>query len=163
MLTAMGPSSSKDDSKKQISPFEIDKLDNAPAPDFVLKDINGKSFSLSSFKGKIVLLNFWATWCPPCKSEMPVLNKLYKDMRSRGLEIIAVSTDNSINYVKEYLSKSNFDFQVLWDENRVVTKKYKVFTMPTSFLIDRNGIIIDKFYGEEEWNAPEFKRRLEKL
>lgn len=163
LLTAIGTSSCRDINNGQVSPFEIDKLKNTKAPDFSLKNLNGKDITLSSLKGKIVLLNFWATWCPPCKSEMLSLNRLYKDMKSRGFEILAVSTDNSINYVKEYISKNSFDFQILWDEDRVVSKKYTVFSMPTTFLIDRKGIIVEKFMGEYDWTDPEIKKKIEKL
>ncbi|MEW6107951.1 MAG: TlpA disulfide reductase family protein [Nitrospirota bacterium] len=162
-LTAMGPFPSRDSGKSKDSPFEIDRLENGTAPEFDLKDINGRAFSLSSLRGRVVFLNFWATWCPPCKSEMPLFNRLYMDYKSRGFEIIAVSTDTSINYVKEYLSKNSFDFRILWDGKRDVTKKYKVFTLPTTFLIDRKGIIVEKFLGEYDWTDPEIRKKIEKL
>ncbi len=162
-LTAMGPAGPREAKKENLSPFEIDKLANNQAPDFTLKDIHGSSLSLSSLKGKVVLLNFWATWCPPCKAEMPSFNKLYKEMKPRGFEIIAVSNDNAIRYVKEYLSKNSFDFVILWDENQIVTKKYKIFTVPTTLLIDRNGVIVEKFFGERDWTSPKIKKKIEKL
>ncbi|MDA8432453.1 MAG: TlpA disulfide reductase family protein, partial [Nitrospiraceae bacterium] len=94
-LTAMAPGSPSG-SDKRPSPGEIEKLDKQKAPDFTLKDLRGNHVTLSSLKGKVVLLNFWATWCPPCVAEMPELNKLYRKMASRGLEIVAVSTDSSV-------------------------------------------------------------------
>lgn len=159
----MGPAKSGDAGSETISPFEIDRLVNSKAPEFILKDIYGNSHALSSLKGKVVLLNFWATWCPPCKAEMPSFNRLYREMRPRGLEIIAVSNDNAISYVKEYLTKNSFDFRVLWDENKNITKKYKVFTVPTTFLIDKQGIIVEKFLGEYTWTSPEIRKKIEKL
>lgn len=162
-LTAMGPGSQTGQERGMVSPIDADGLVNNAAPDFSLKDMNGKSVTLSSFKGRIVLLNFWATWCPPCKSEMPSFNKLYKQMKARGLEVITVSSDNSINPVREYLLKNKFDFQMLWDEKRTVVKQYRVFSMPTTFLIDRNGIIVEKFMGEYEWTDQEIKKKIEKL
>lgn len=162
-LTAIGTTESAGDEKRPVSPFEIDKLDQTRAPEFQLKDLDGKSVSLASHKGKVVLLNFWATWCPSCSAEMPSFNRLYQEMKSRGLEIIAVSTDRSVQEVRGYLSKRPLDFKVLMDENRLVTRQYKVFSLPTTFLIDREGIIIEKFYGEYDWNDSEIKRKIEKL
>ena len=113
LLTAMGPGSQMDSHKGPMSPFEINKLENKKAPEFSLKDINGREFTLSSLKGKVILLNFWATWCPPCKEEMPAFNRLYNDMKSHGLVVIAISTDKSMKEVKKYLSKNSFDFLIL--------------------------------------------------
>jgi peroxiredoxin len=107
--------------------MDSDSIVNSKAPDFTLKDMNGKNVTLSSFRGKVVLLNFWATWCPPCKAEMPDLNRLYRDTKHRGFEIIAVSTDKSIDHVKDFLSKSKVDFIILFDENRTAAKQYRVF------------------------------------
>ncbi|MBI5641535.1 MAG: TlpA family protein disulfide reductase [Nitrospirae bacterium] len=163
LLTGMGTNAPAVNDKKPVSPMEIERLDKTPAPDFSLKDLNGKSVSLSSFKGKVVLLNFWATWCPSCKAEMPSLNSLYNEMKPRGLEIVAVSTDKSLNDVKGYLSKKGLDFLVLMDESRSVTKQYKVFSLPTTFLIDKNGIIVEKFYGDYDWTEQEIKQKIEKL
>lgn len=147
----------------QLSPFEIDKLEKTKAPDFTLKNLNGKDVSLSSLKGRVVLLNFFATWCPPCIIEMPSFNRLYNEMKSRGLEVVAVSTDRSIGDVKDYANKKGLNFQILFDGGRAVTRLYKVFSMPTTFLIDRNGIILEKFFGEYDWTDTEIKKKLEKL
>lgn len=146
-----------------VSPFEIDSLENSKAPDFTLRDINGRVIKLSSLNGKVVLLNFWATWCPPCKAEMPSLNRLYAEMQSSGLVVIAVSTDKSAAPVREFLGKNHLDFTVLWDEKLSVTKQYKVFSMPTTFLIDRKGMIVEKFMGEYEWTDEEIKKKIRKL
>lgn len=163
MLTAMGPGSGNDKSGDRISPFEIDKLVGTAAPDFVLKNISGVAIPLSSFKGKAVLINFWATWCPPCKAEMPSLNTVYLEMRSRGFEVIAISVDKSADVVKDYLNDKNFGFLILMDEKREVFKKYKVFTLPTTFLIDKNGIIVEKYLGEYDWTSPEMKNKVQQL
>ncbi len=162
-LTAMGASLPAGSERKPVSPSEIDKLDKNKAPEFMLKDLNGRYVTLYSLKGKVVLLNFWATWCPPCISEMPVFNRLYKEMRVRGLEVVAISTDRSEGYLRDYVSKHSLDFKVLYDEDRTVTKQYKVFSMPTTFLIDKNGVIVEKFYGEYDWTDQEIKKKIEKL
>lgn len=163
LVAAMGTGSPACGEGRPVSPTEIDRLDKNKAPDFSLKDVAGQSTALSSLRGKVVLLCFWATWCPPCLSEMPAFNKLYKEMRSRGLEIVAVSADSSIVYLQDYLKKNSFDFRILHDERRTVVKQYKVFSMPTTFLIDKTGVIVEKFFGEYDWNDREIKKKIEKL
>jgi len=155
-LVAMGPHPS-------IGGNKADKEALTKAPDFTLRDVNGRTVTLASLKGKVILLNFWATWCPPCKAEMPSMNKLYNEIKAKGFEVVAVSTDNGFSPVKEFLAKTHLDFTVLFDEQKVVAREYKVFSMPTTFLIDRNGFIVEKFYGEYEWTDPEVRKQIEKL
>jgi peroxiredoxin len=162
-LMAMGPNPSAGGKKETISPIDADKVLNNRAPDFTLKDMNGKPVTLSALKGKVVLLNFWATWCPPCKAEMPALNSLYKSLRHRGFEVIAVSTDSSLSHIKDYLSGVRLDFTIVQDDQHSVSKQYRVFSMPTTFLIDKNGMIVEKFYGEYDWNEPDIRKQVEKL
>lgn len=137
--------------------------DKQKAADFSLKDLRGNTIALSSLKGKVVLLNFWATWCPSCISEMPSLNRLYKEMKSRGLEVVAFSTDSSASGVMDFRDTHGLAFPVVMDEDREVTRLYHVFSLPTSFLIDKEGFIVEKFYGEYDWTAPEVKGKIEKL
>jgi peroxiredoxin len=162
LLIGMGPSL-PGNTANGISPLNSDNIIKSKAPDFTLKDLNGKTVSLAAFKGKVVLLNFWATWCPPCRAEMPALNKLHHMLKPRGLEVIAVSTDRSINDIKDFLESHKVDFTVLFDADRNAAKQYRVFSMPTTFLISRSGIIVEKFYGEYDWTEPETKGKIEKL
>lgn len=149
--------------QKPISPWEIEGLTGKKAPEFTLKDVNGRNVSIASLRGKVVLINFWATWCPPCRAEMPSMNRLYREYKGKGLEVLAISTDNSASKVKDYISKNSLSFQVLMDDNIKVARQYKVFSLPTTFLIDRNGIIVDRFLGEQDWISPELKKRIEEL
>ncbi|MCL5978674.1 MAG: TlpA family protein disulfide reductase [Nitrospirae bacterium] len=134
------------------------------ATDFTLPDINGKKVSLSEFKGKVVILNFWATWCGPCRAEMPSLNKLYIEFKDKGLAVIAVSVDTSENPVKSFIKKHNLSFPVLMDKNKEVSfDEYGVLGLPTTFIIDKNGIIAEKILGEREWDAPDMKGKIIRL
>lgn len=133
------------------------------AADFSLKDLKGKTVSLSSLKGKVILLNFWATWCPSCISEMPSLNRLYKEMKSRGLEVVAVSTDRSAAGVRDFRDVHGLAFPIVMDDDREVTRSYHVFSLPTSFLINKEGLIVDKFFGEYDWTDQEMRAKIEKL
>ncbi len=142
------------------SPWDGEGIIGKKAPDFTLKDLNNNVFNLSSLRGKVVVLNFWATWCPPCRAEMPSLNNLYRELRSKGLEVVAISTDRSASPVKDYLSKNPLDIKILVDEDSRVSRQFKVFSIPTTFLIDRNGLIVERFLGEEDWTSAEIKKKI---
>ncbi|MCL5063228.1 MAG: TlpA disulfide reductase family protein [Nitrospiraceae bacterium] len=146
------------------SPYAVERLSGQKAPDFTLKDINGNTVSLSSFKGKVVLLNFWATWCPPCRAEIPSMNKLNQLLKNKGLVILAVSTDRAIVDVKDFLKNNPVNFAVVVDYNLSVSRSlYKVFMVPTTFLIDKRGIVVEKYFGEQDWTEPEMIKEIEAL
>ena len=146
-----------------FSPFEIDKLTGKKAPEFTVNDLSGKKVSLSSFKGKPILLNFWATWCPYCREERPYLNALYKEYKDRGLIIIAVSIDKSAEIVRSYLKRVPADFVILHDNSNEAASAYGVYSLPTNFLIDRKGVIKYKFIGLRDWTDKESKKIIETL
>ncbi len=133
------------------APWEIEGLIGKEAPRLTLPDLNGKSTSIKSFRGDVILLNFWATWCAPCKREMPALEKLYKRYKEKGFRVVAVSIDNDKAAIEGFLSKIPLSFIILHDKKIEAAKKFKVYAYPTTFLIDRNGIIREKFIGEEDW------------
>lgn len=162
LLTAMGPTP-KSTGEGPVSPFEIDKLEHEKAPDLTLENIAGDQITLSSLRGKIVMINFWATWCLPCKEEMPSLNTLHADMKSMGFEILAVSADKTLSAIKKYVADYDFDFQILWDEDQSVMRTYKVFSLPTTFLIDRNSTIVKIFMGAYDWTDSEIIAEIGKL
>jgi thiol-disulfide isomerase/thioredoxin len=120
------------------------------APDFTLPSVEGKTMSLSDFHGKKVLLNFWATWCPPCKAEMPEMQKFHEQY-GKDVVILAVnltSTEANPDRVQAYLQEEGFTFPVLLDEKDVVgTKQYGVLTIPTSYFIDEKGMIVQRING----------------
>ncbi len=132
-----------------------------PAPAFTLPDINGKKVSLSDFKDKVVLLNFWATWCGPCKAEMPSLNNLSTTFKNEGFVVLAISIDPSDKPVRSFVLEKGITFPVLMDPDKeVYFDLYAIFALPTSFLIDRNGIIVEKIMGDREWDSPEMKDKV---
>jgi peroxiredoxin len=135
-----------------------------PAPEFALNDINGKKVSLSEYKGKVVLLNFWATFCGPCKAEMPSLNNLFLALKNDGLIVLAISTDDSEKPIQSFITKKAITFPVLIDKNQeVYFDKYGVRSIPTSFIIDRDGVIVTRILGERPWDAPEMKEQMRTL
>ena len=147
-----------------LSPYAVEKISGQKAPDFSLKDMNGNPVSLSSFKGKVILLNFWATWCPPCRDEIPSMDKLNRQLKDKGFMVLSVSVDRSLSAIADFIKKAPVSFPVLIDDKQKVTKSlYKVYTIPTTFLINRNGIIVEKFFGEHDWTEPEMVKKIEAL
>lgn len=146
--TITGETSSDD--KKPNSNFKNDtvlKTTKTKGMDFKLKDLNGKEVSLSDYKGKKVFLNFWATWCPPCKAEMPEMEKLYQETKDSDLVILAVNLDEDKDTVQKFMSSNKYNFPVLLDIDNIVASKYEVISIPTSFFIDKEGNIDDKHIG----------------
>lgn len=115
---------------------------NAEAPDFSLTDLNGKEVKLSDLKGRPVMLNFWATWCPPCRTEIPILNKMYKETHaSDNYEILGVATQSDQQTISAFAKEFNMLFPVMPDAGSRVTSLYHVLPIPTTFFIDKDGII----------------------
>jgi peroxiredoxin len=120
----------------------------AVAPDFTLKDVDGKTFSLSSTKGKVVILDFWATWCPPCRMEIPHFVSLYRDYRNKGLEIIGISLDRGgVSAVKSFVKSNGINYPTLMGDNKVTADYGGIRGIPTTFIIDRKGRIVEKYVG----------------
>lgn len=118
------------------------------APDFSLLDLNGQAVSLSSLRGKPVLLNFWATWCGPCRQEMPYLQQINAEWAPKGLVLLAIDIGESSAQVKTFLETNDLSLPTLLDSNRTVsTRLYNITAIPTTFFIDKNGIIQQKKIG----------------
>lgn len=117
------------------------------APNFILKDNNGREFQLSDYKGKGVFLNFWATYCEPCKQEMPYMNNVFSEYQALGVEILAINSGEGKLIVDKFIDKYGLDFPVLYDHEGTVTSLYDFISLPTTFLIDENGKIVDVITG----------------
>jgi peroxiredoxin len=125
-------------------------------PNFCLEDLEGKKLELKHFKGKLVFLNFWATWCGPCKEEMPSIEALYQKFKGKDFVLLAISVDyEGKNSVKEFIEKKHYTFPVLLDPKCKVFDLYEVKGIPTTILIDKNGSIVGKTTGPRDWNSPE--------
>jgi len=126
------------------------------APDFTLRYLNGNSERLSSFKDKVIILNFWATWCAPCLEEMPAFEKIYRRYRSQGLTVIAVSLDKGhISNVENFVDEHSLTFPVLLDLDGIAEKIYPSFTIPFTYVIDKKGIIVARVDGAKNWSSDE--------
>jgi peroxiredoxin len=135
-----------------------------PAPEFQLTDMQGRTVALSDLRGKVVLLNFWATWCFPCRVEMPSMEEAYQSFRSQGLEVLAVSVDEQgARVTKPFQEEKGLTFRILHDTDYQVGLTYGARSLPMTYLIDRQGIIKHRVFGSREWNTPEAGKMLSKL
>lgn len=134
------------------------------APDFTFPDLSGKMVSLKDYRGKIVFLNIWATWCPPCVEEMPSMEKLYQKLKGEGLEILAVSLDETGGEaVGPFIDKHKLTFPVLLDPKGDIKALYRVTGIPESYIIDKNGKLLEKIVGPRDWAATGAIRYFRKL
>ena len=129
-----------DSGQPEVQP-DKEKINLMADYDFTLEDLNGSKVSLSKLKGKKVYLNFWATWCPPCKEEMPDLEKLYQETKDSDLVILAVNVGEDKKTVQDFITKNKYNFPVLLDVKGEVSQLYQVSGIPTSYFIDTNGFL----------------------
>lgn len=125
------------------------------APEFQLPSLDGRMVSLSSYRGKVVMVHFWATWCPPCVEEIPTLERLYHTYIGRGLEVLAVSVDEGgAGAVGRFMQKNRLTLPVLLNSDQSVSRAYGTFKFPETYLIDREGIVHRKIIGAADWTSP---------
>ncbi len=118
-----------------------------PAPDFTLTSLDGKKVTLSQLKGKPVLINFWATWCPPCRLEMPALQTVYQEASAKGFTLLMVNQQEDSTTVQNFLKQNNYSLPVVLDLNGQVSDMYQVTGIPTSVFIDSQGVVRDIHVG----------------
>ncbi|NIS69309.1 MAG: redoxin domain-containing protein [Proteobacteria bacterium] len=135
-----------------------------PAPEFTLPTLDGKSARLADYRGKVVLLNFWATWCPPCIWEMPSMESLYQRFKGREFEILGVSIDaKGESVVRPFVDDHGITFPVLLDPDSQVYKRYGVTGVPESFIIDKDGKVASKIVGARNWMEKEWLDYFDRL
>jgi cytochrome c biogenesis protein CcmG/thiol:disulfide interchange protein DsbE len=133
-----------------------------PAPDFTVQDTERK-VSLGDLRGQIVVLNFWATWCPPCIEEMPSLVQMQQRMKGQGVTVLAVSVDEDASAYHRFVKDHNVNLLTVLDEAQKSNSLYGTFRYPETYVIDRNGIVRRKFIGPIDWNQKEIVEFLSKL
>jgi len=135
----------------KFSPLRVGQ----PAPGFTLPGLDGKMVSLSDYRGQVVLVNVWATWCPPCVDEMPSMEKLYRELKGENFEILAVSIDAlGEKAVAPFMKKYNLSFPALMDPDGTIKALYQTTGVPESFIINQEGILIEKVIGPKDWATP---------
>ena len=146
-----------------IEAKEIAKL-GSPAPDFTAKDLEENKVSISDYKGKVIFLNIWASWCGPCRKEMPSMESLKEEMKDYNFVILAISVDKGeTNKVKAFIERNRFTFKVLHDPKKEIKAKYYYNGIPTTYIIDSKGIVVEKSIGYEQWDSKERIKQFKSL
>jgi peroxiredoxin len=133
------------------------------APDFILPDLSGKTIRLQDLRGKVVIVNLWATWCTPCVAEMPTLETLWKAMAGKDLVLLAVNQDEATDGVRDWVDGRELTFPVLLDPHAQVAHEWGVTGYPETFVVDRTGRIVHHHVGFRDWSEPEIVAAIELL
>lgn len=137
---------------------------NSPAPDFTLKDTNGREVTLAGQRGKAVILNFWSTTCAPCVAEIPGLNTLYRELNGHGLVVIGIALDGSAGPVRELIARLRLAYPIVLDSDKeVYFDSYGLFGQPISVLVDRNGTVVEQIIGQVDWLSPKIRQKVQNL
>ena len=137
----------------------------ASAPEFDLPALEGGAASLAAYRGRVVFVNFWATWCTPCREEAPALQSLYQRLRSEGFEVLGISIDDAgardkiAAFVREY----GLRFPVLLDPDQRAYREYQAYGVPETFLIDKEGRVVERFVGPKQWDDGRYERVIREL
>jgi thiol-disulfide isomerase/thioredoxin len=137
--------------------------DNAPTPDFFLVDPAGKKGALKDFRGKLVLLNFWATWCVPCREEMPAMERLYQQYKGKGFTIVAVDVKDSRKDALAFLKELKITYPIMLDPDGEVGLLYGAWGLPTTYLIGPKGEGLARIWGPAAWDSPGAKQLVQDL
>lgn len=135
-----------------------------PAPAFELSPVGGgPSLGVEQLRGKVVLLNFWATWCKPCEDEMPAMERLYRSLAGTDFELVAVSVDDDEAAVDAFVNRLGLSFPILMDPSKKVAIAYQAFRFPESLLVGRDGVILERYVGPKDWDADAYLDRIRRL
>jgi len=133
------------------------------APNFTLKSLTGKNLKLSEMAGNVVLINFWASWCGPCREEMPLLNDLHKKYEALGFTVLGVNVEEDVKNARGFLKNFPVDFPVVLDNKNQVSKKYNVIAMPTTVVVDRDGNMRFLHKGYKPGDEEKYRKMVKKL
>jgi peroxiredoxin len=138
-------------------------LAGQPSENFSLPDLAGKTVRLSDHKGKVIFLNFFATWCPPCRAEMPSMQKLAERLKGKNFVLLAVSVDRDLNKLKTFVAQNKYAFKILSDADGAVAARYNVSGIPSTFIIDKKGKLVENVIGSRDWFEKTAVDRFEQL
>jgi peroxiredoxin len=127
--------------------------DGGAAPDLALLDTEGRPHKLAAYRGKVVLINFWATWCEPCRQEMPSIQRLRDRLAGRPFAVLAVNVDEPYTRVRQFLKQTALDLPILMDPNKVVTRAWGVRVLPVTFIVGPDGRVRYRLVGDLDWNS----------
>jgi peroxiredoxin len=124
-----------------------------PAPALALRDLEGRAHSLGAYRGKVVLINFWATWCEPCRLEMPSIQRLRERLGDKGFAVLAVNVDEPDARVRQFLKQTGLDLTVVMDPNKTVTRNWGVRYLPVTFIVGPDGRVRYRVVGDLDWDS----------
>ena len=146
-----------------LTAYAASPLEGKTAPDFALAGMDGQNHRLSEMRGQVVMVNFWATWCGPCREEMPPMNELYQRYKSLGFTILGVNIDDKREAGEKMARNLGISYPVLFDAGKSVSKQYKVEAMPTTILVDRNGKVRHVHFGYKSGYIDEYQKEVRAL
>jgi peroxiredoxin len=143
---------------------ELTVLDEPkPAPDFSLQDIHGKTHTLSDYRDQVLIVNFWATWCPPCVDEMPSLERAQARLRQDNVQIIAINAGESPKAIEDFIEKFSVKLPLLIDNDMKVASAWSVIGLPTTYIVDPKGYIVSKVMGTRDWDQRTLLQKIRNL
>jgi peroxiredoxin len=146
-----------------VSSAELQPWAGGATPPLALEDLGGKAHNLADYRGQVVLVNFWATWCEPCRAEMPSMNALRKSLAGKPFEVLAVNLAEPVSRIEKYLDTMPLNFPLLRDRDQAVTKAWKARMLPASYLVGRDGRIRYVAYGEVDWMGEAARAKVQEL
>ncbi|MEK7355746.1 MAG: TlpA disulfide reductase family protein [Bdellovibrionota bacterium] len=172
-LASIGYLTSKFGTHPTLRPLEVAQTDpndvshRTPIQDFIVTDASGAQKKLSDFKGNVVILSFWASWCTPCLVELPTFAEIQKKFADRGLQVLAVNVDDDTEegktFARDFWAKKSFPFPMYFDLQKAVAQQFDVDTLPSNFVIDREGRLVFSGVGANDWNTGETVEFIEEL
>ncbi len=142
---------------------ELKRWDGGATPPLALEDLSGKQHDLGAYRGKVVLVNFWATWCEPCRAEMPSIDRLRSSLKGKPFEVLAVNLAEPLSRIEKFAESLPLGFPLLRDRDGAAGKAWKAKLLPASFLIGRDGRIRYVAYGELDWSSDAVRARVAEL
>lgn len=142
---------------------ELKRWDGGATPPLAVEDLEGHAHTLADYRGKVVLVNFWATWCEPCRQEMPSIDRLRTSLKGKPFEVLAVNLAEPLSRIEKFLSMMPLGFAVVRDREGLASKAWKAKLLPASYLIGRDGRIHYVAYGELDWSSDAVRARVNEL
>ncbi len=134
-----------------------------PAVDFKLKDSDGNVYQLKQYRGRVVIVNFWTTWCPPCRFELPSMERAYKQLKKDGVEILAINVGENADTIFTFTADYPVSFPLLMDIDSSVINDYPVVGLPTTYIVDTNGRLVYRAVGTREWDDADLLKQIKAL
>jgi len=130
------------------------------APDFTLPSESGRTYRLQDLRGQVVVINFWATWCPPCRREMPSMQRMWNKIKGQGVTVLAIDVGEDADTIFEFLGSYPVNFPLLMDQDGSVVKRYPVTGLPTTYIVSPQGMVTHRAVGSRDWDDPRLYKRL---